>query len=138
MTDEEFVVKDRRRFTADGEPVEEEAESPEADAPAGESVGAAPEGPGPGDDAPGAVPLPEISFSMFVLSLASSVLMHLGEMPDPYTNQAAANLPLAKQTIDILGMLQEKTKGNTDQEEENLLKGLLYELRMKYVAAVKS
>jgi len=63
--------------------------------------------------------------------------LHLGELADPNTKEARPDLPMAKHTIDILGMLQQKTKGNLDGEEENLLNSLLYELRMKYVAAAK-
>jgi hypothetical protein len=78
--------------------------------------------------------LPEIDFGTFVMSLASSVLVHLGEISHPDSEK---NLPLAKQTIDILGMLQEKTRGNLSNDEQQLLTNLLYDLRMKYVAAHK-
>ncbi|MBW2038551.1 MAG: DUF1844 domain-containing protein [Deltaproteobacteria bacterium] len=78
-------------------------------------------------------PLPEVTFSTFVYSLSTSVLIHLGEIPEPTTQKMAKNIPLAKQTIDILGILQEKTKGNLNQDEENLLSSLLYDLRMRYV-----
>jgi hypothetical protein len=81
--------------------------------------------------------LPEIDFSTFVLSLGSSALIHLGEIPDP-GGTAAKDLPLAKQTIDIIAMLQEKTKGNLDAAEEHLLRSLLYDLRVKYVDAQKT
>ena len=80
-------------------------------------------------------PLPEMDFGTFVLSLASSALMHLGELPNAETGHRERNLPLARQTIDILGVLQEKTKGNLTQEEDRLLTELLYDLRLKYVAA---
>jgi hypothetical protein len=81
--------------------------------------------------------LPGIDFGTFVMSLASSVLVHLGEIAHPDSSKNEPNLPLAKQTIDILGMLQEKTRGNLSNEEEQLLTNLLYDLRMKYVAANK-
>jgi len=81
--------------------------------------------------------MPEIDFGMFVMSLASSVLVHLGEIDHPDVQKREANLPLAKQTIDILGMLREKTRGNLTQEEAQLLDNLLYDLRMKYVDAKK-
>jgi hypothetical protein len=80
--------------------------------------------------------LPEIDFSTFVLSLGSSALVHLGEVPDD-DGRSQPNLPLAKQTIDLLGLLQAKTKGNLDDGEEQLLAGLLYDLRIKYVDASK-
>ena len=77
-------------------------------------------------------PLP-INFSSFVLSLSSSALLHFGEIPDPITNEKQRNLVLAKQTIDIVGMLKEKTTGNLTKEEEALLENLLYDLRMRYI-----
>lgn len=81
--------------------------------------------------------LPEIDFGTFVMSLATSVLVHLGEVPHP-EGQSTQNRALAKQTLDILGMLREKTRGNLSKEETELLDNLLYDLRMKYVAATKS
>ena len=80
---------------------------------------------------------PDVDFGMFVMSLASSVLVHLGEIEHPDSQKRNANLPLAKQTVDILGMLREKTRGNLTQEEAQLLDNLLYDLRMKYVDAKK-
>ncbi|UCC66723.1 MAG: DUF1844 domain-containing protein [Deltaproteobacteria bacterium] len=80
-------------------------------------------------------PLPEATFSTFIYSLSTSALIHLGEIPEPTTQKMAKNIPLAKQTIDILGFLQEKTKGNLTQEEEHLLNSILYDLRMRYVKA---
>jgi hypothetical protein len=81
--------------------------------------------------------LPEVDFATFVLSLGSSALIHLGEVPDAETGQAAPNLPLAKQSIDMLAMLERKTQGNLDEAEARLLSGLLYDLRIKYVDAQK-
>lgn len=76
---------------------------------------------------------PEINFSNFVVSLSSSALLHFGDIADPITNKVQRDLAAAKQTIDILGMLQEKTKGNLDDEEKRLIDGILFELRMRYV-----
>ncbi len=81
------------------------------------------------------VPLPEISFINLVFSLSTSVFIQLGEIQDPVTQQLDKNLPLAKQTIDLIGMLQEKTKGNLTSDEEKLLENILYDLRMRYVKA---
>jgi hypothetical protein len=81
--------------------------------------------------------LPQIDFGMFVMSLASSALVHLGEVAHPERGAAEINLALAKQTIDILGMLREKTRGNLTKEEGELLENLLLDLRMKYVAKKK-
>ena len=76
---------------------------------------------------------PEINFATFVASLNASALLQLGAIEDPTTGTKNKNLPMAKQTIDILSMMQEKTAGNLSQEEENLLKNILYDLRLMYV-----
>ena len=77
--------------------------------------------------------LPEVTFSTFVLSLASSALVQLGEVPDPETGHVVFDLRMAKHSIDILTMLQKKTRECLDSDEARLLEGLLYELRVKYV-----
>ena len=74
-----------------------------------------------------------IDFYTFCLSLGSSAFVHLGDAPHPETEEAAPNLVLAKETIDILGMLQEKTKGNLTDEEARFLENLLLDLRLRYV-----
>ena len=76
-----------------------------------------------------------IAFSTFLLSLSTSVLVCLGELPDPMSNESTTNLPLAKQTIGIIEMLKEKTKGNLNDEEDRLINDILYDLHMKYVKA---
>lgn len=83
------------------------------------------------------IPMPKMNFSTFIFSLNSSVLFHLGEIPDPATNEREKNLPIAKQTIDIIGMLKEKTKGNLINDEEMLIDHILYDLRMRYVEEMK-
>ena len=80
-------------------------------------------------------PLPEIDFTHFIFSLSTSVFIQLGEIEDPFTQKLVKNLPLAKQTIDLIGMLKEKTKGNLTSEEEKVTEYILYDLRMKYVKA---
>lgn len=87
-----------------------------------------------GDDAHQS--LPDIDFATFVLSLGSSALEHLGEAPDE-AGETRKNLPQAKQTIDLLAMIQIKTQGNLDDGEAKLLSALLYDLRIKYVDAQK-
>jgi len=82
-------------------------------------------------------PLPEINFATFILSLSTSSLMHLGELPNPVNNKIEKNLPLAKQTIDLIDMLSKKTGGNLDKDEEDLVTNLLYDLKLKYVSAIK-
>jgi hypothetical protein len=82
-------------------------------------------------------PLPNIDFATFVVSLSHSALMHLGHAPHPETQCVETHLPLAKQTIDLLALLEQKTKGNLTGEEERLLGQVLYELRMKYLERSK-
>ena len=75
-----------------------------------------------------------IDFSTFVLSLATTAMSHLGEVPDPATGKNETNLDGAKQIIDILCMLKEKTSGNLSREESQMMEHFLYELRMKYLS----
>lgn len=81
--------------------------------------------------------LPEINFPTFIISLSSQAMFHFGDFPDPVTKETKKNLPLAKQTIDILSMLQEKTKGNLDSEESQLFDNILYELRLRFIKEFK-
>lgn len=83
------------------------------------------------------VPLPQVDFSTFVLSMASSAMVHLGEAPNPEDGKTEVVLPLAKHTIDIIEMLKSKIEKGLTAEEQRLLDGLLYELRMKYVLKSK-
>ena len=74
-----------------------------------------------------------ISFSTFILGLASTTLIHLGDAPDPETGQRSPNLELARQSLDLLELLERKTKGNLTQEEQRLFQSLLTDLRLKFV-----
>jgi hypothetical protein len=87
---------------------------------------------------PGDLPPLEINFSSFIFSLGTSALLHLGEVPDPATQKVEKDLPLAKQTIDILGMLKEKTRGNLTADEEKLIDNLLADLRWRFIREAKS
>ncbi len=89
----------------------------------------------PGDEVKQEKPLPEISFINLIFSLSTSVLIQLGEIQDPVSQGSAKNLPLAKQTIDLIGMLKEKTKGNLSSDEEKAVESILYDLKMRYVKA---
>ncbi len=82
--------------------------------------------------------LPRVDFSTFILSLSHSALMHLGEAPHPETGDIERNLPLARQTIDLIGMLEEKTKGNLSGDEERLVAQILFDLRMRFVELSKN
>jgi hypothetical protein len=130
-----FTVKDRRRFSPDtGEAREETPPSASAGAQAGAAPSSADQKPA---GEPDHEPLPEINFSTFVISLSTQALMHLGEMANPLSGKIETDVPVAKQMIDILGMLREKTHGNVNASEDRLMEDILYDLRMKYVEAVK-
>ena len=119
---EGFTVKDKRTFDAEGKVKEEFKGAKKEEAK---------------DKGKGAAPLPEVNLSSFLLSLSSSILLHLGEIADPQSGEKKKDLALAKQTIDIISLLKDKTKGNLTQEEEKLLEHLLYDLRMRFVNASK-
>jgi len=141
-----FQVKDRRRFTGEGEQRKADTPPEKAAASGAESAETRQGGSSAKKEA-GKVPddlkrdpsasLPEIDFPTFIVSLSSSVFIHLGLAPDPISGERKRELGLAKQTIDILGMIQEKTRGNLTEEERNLLQGMLYDLRMRYVEEAK-
>lgn len=78
-----------------------------------------------------------LDFSTFLLSISHSALVNLGAAPHPETNQVQADLALAKQDIDLLGLLEEKTKGNLSGDEERLLTQMLFDLRLRFVDATK-
>ncbi len=118
-----FVIKDKR-FTAKKEEEKESPKKEKKEEATKEEV--------PKEE----VPLPEINFFNFIFSLSTSVLIQLGAIQDPITQKESKNLPLAKQTIDLLGMLKEKTKGNLTPEEDKLIEDVLFDLQMMYVKAV--
>lgn len=78
-----------------------------------------------------------LEFSTFLLGLASSALIHLGAQPNPETGSVQKDLVSARQTLDVLGMLREKTRGNLTADEERMFEALLADLRIRYVEAVK-
>lgn len=139
-----FKVQDRRRFTDEGDAREEEvrdasdssAATGPTDAARGDQETSESEPRSPGRDAEGEE-LPPINFSTFIISLSTQALMLLGEIDDPQTGVAQKDVAVAKQTIDIIGMLDEKCRGNLDEHEERLMKEVLYNLRMRYVEAVR-
>jgi len=137
MEDEKgFIIKDRRRFDDSGEaraetPREETAAEPQELKP--EAKAAEPRTDEPKQQAQAEATFPELNFAAFVFSLGTAAMYHFGGFPDPVTKKAERNLEAAKQTIDILGILKDKTKGNLSDDEERLLESLLYELRMRYV-----
>jgi len=112
-----FTVTDRRIFA------DETGAARVEEAPAGAKAAAS-------EGAP-------IDFHTFVLSLGSSALLHLGELERPGSAGPETDLTMAKHTIDILAMLQDKTRGNLTAEETKLIEGLLFDLRLRYVEARK-
>ena len=80
---------------------------------------------------------PSIDFNTFVLSLSTSALMHLGTLPGA-EDDLTVNLAHAKQSIDCIALLEEKTRGNLTGEEERLITEVLYDLRLRFVAARKA
>lgn len=164
MSDEptNFKVTDRRPFNPDGSPrdlpeelraeaqaklTSETAASPNATGSANEkSSEKAQASPSHPQDAEPAVKEEEVlpdaddptSFVNFMMSIASNAASSLGMMEHPVTHQREVDLELAKHWIDILGMLQEKTRGNLAPQEAKILEGLLADLRMQYVSLTSS
>lgn len=122
-----FTVKDRRVFSAD------EQAMPEDKPAASEPPPSKPEPTADSGSGRGQAPLPQINFPTFIASLNASALVHLGVIEDPVSGKAEKNLPTAKQTIDILSMLQQKTAGNLTADEDSMLKSILYDLRVLFV-----
>ncbi|MCG6880879.1 MAG: DUF1844 domain-containing protein [Deltaproteobacteria bacterium] len=83
------------------------------------------------------MPLPEINFPSLIFSLSSTALYHLGELPDPETNEKKKDLLLAKHAIDTIAMLKEKTAGNLSADEEKFIVNVLTDLRLRYVKEKK-
>ena len=87
----------------------------------------------PPTDEPHAPTAEGMNFASFLIYLGTQAFMHLGDIPNPLTQQREKDLPAAKQMIDLLGILQTKTQGNLTADEERLLQQLLLDLRLRYV-----
>lgn len=132
-----FKVEDRRRFSQSGESRGEVGRADESDdtgversaKTAGEGDTEASSRATSSHDAVGR----EITFSSFAFGLASQALMLLGLAPDPASGVVHKDLAQAQDLIDILAMLEEKTRGNLDEDEAHMMEEMLYELRMQYV-----
>lgn len=159
-----FKVDDRRRFSSEGElkPEFQGPEAPSAPEPPPAASGppraeSAPGGSGsaagqathPEDTHPhdhtdhpghahGGAQAAEMTFGSFLVGLSTQALMLLGDIPDPQTGRPQQDLIGAQQLIDIIGMLELKTRGNLDREEAQLIEAVLYELRMKYVERART
>lgn len=132
-----FTVSDKRLFTKEGarregrarpEPPPPPPPPPRSAEPSMQRESPLGAGMPPEDDVPPA------DFSTYVIMLANTVMMLLGQVPDPVTQQRRLDLTQAKHTIDILMMLKEKTQGNLDTEETKLLEDVLPQLQMAYVS----
>lgn len=88
-------------------------------------------------DRQGRCVMPEVTFSTFIMSLNTSALYHLGEIKDPHTGQTNVDFELARHAIDTLVMLQQKTKGNLTRDEDEMLKSILYDVKLRFVKARK-
>ena len=132
MTDD-IKINDKRRFDNEGNPLSDFKEecadmkknNPEKESSSEKEPETSRKNPTSG--------LPEINFPTFVLSLATSAQIQLGIFPNPVTGKVEKDIRMAKQTIDVLGLLQDKTKGNLEEAEKSILEQALYELRMLYV-----
>jgi hypothetical protein len=128
-----FVIKDRRHFDESGDVRDEDA--PAVDEKRKETEVEEP-GTMPEEEAAsgaGETPPPEINFASFIFSLSTTAMYHFGDFPDPVTKETRQNLAAAKQTIDLLSILKAKTEGNLTADEKQLLEGILYELRLRFV-----
>lgn len=148
--DKGFTVKDRRRFDSSGQ-TRDDAEAQREEVPERKPQASAKPSTPPQEPAapqapprePAATPkgpgggrrpqLPPVDFSGLILSLAHATMMHLGQIPGPNGQPMPPELELARHTIDTIDMLQKKTKGNLDHEEQKLVDTALVELRMAFV-----
>jgi hypothetical protein len=139
----DYKVVDKRSFTPEGEErpseqgepptVEERLREKEQRRRAREAART-----GTPPPPPDAAALPRIDFTTFVISLAHSAAIHLGAAPHPETGETHRDLALAKETIDILSMLEEKTRGNLTAQEKEFFESLLFDLRIRYVEATRA
>jgi hypothetical protein len=126
--DSGFVIKDKRVLAEGNESVEKETVSPAAEEKPEIKENVA------GQQSPDEnFNYPPINFTNFILSLHTSALFHFGDIPDPASGKTQKDFSAVKQTIDMLDMINEKTKGNLNEQENNLMQGVLYELKMRYV-----
>lgn len=132
-----FTIKDKRKIGKEEEP-ETPPEARDTAKPEGGDVPGKPEekeGESPPDEKAtmGDQELPPIDFLSFIMSLSTSALIYLGEIPDPVDNERKMIIPMAKQMIDLISLLKEKTKGNLTPDEEKYMENILFELRMLFI-----
>lgn len=129
-----FQVVDKRRFDASGH---ERSESSAGASSAADSERAKGNNPNFRMEEPNSVD-PEVTFSSFVMSLATQAMVQLGQMAPPPGMEIPVDIESGKGTIDILGMIQCKTRGNLTPEEGKFLEDILHTLRISYVKRAKS
>jgi hypothetical protein len=132
---EEIKVEDKRHFDREGNPVHSESESPKAQA-ARQASGAKEE---PAEAAPesGESKLEKIDFVSILFSYVHTSLIYLGDLEDPISKKSGENLEGARQMIEILELMEQKTKGNLTQKEAQYLESALFDLRMRYMQKSK-
>ena len=135
-----FVISDKRLFSPSGQRITDagppKAAPPESPPPHTQeepAAAASPQTPTAEADTP--QDLPPVDFASFVMMLTNNVMVFLGQVPNPLTQQPQVDLAQAQHTIDILMMLREKTRGNLTADEERFLQELLPQLQMAYVQA---
>ncbi|MCK4466981.1 MAG: DUF1844 domain-containing protein [Desulfobacterales bacterium] len=133
MTEEDkgFIIKDRRIFPEGNQEIDKKEDKKES--AKDEVKDQAQKETTPEERQEPEIHLPEINFATFIISLNASALVHLGVLEDPASGKKVKNLAMGKQTIDILSMMEEKTRGNLSKEEESMLKNILYDLKIIYV-----
>jgi hypothetical protein len=125
-----FRVTDKRGFREDGEPLPKNDAKQQEEKPGDKKSPEKEES----SSTQAVPPRPPIDFPTYILSYYTQGLVLLGEVPNPYTNKKEEDVEAARHTIDILSMLEQKTKGNLSKDEQQLLESVLYELRMKFMA----
>lgn len=129
-----FVIRDKRHFDEEGNIRPEESTAPPSEEPAEASLKEETQpAPGTRKEKPEEEAYPQVDFIGFIISLSTTAMYHFGDIPDPYTQKREKNLAAAKQTIDILNIIYEKTRGNLDEQEKQILEEALYELRMRFI-----
>ncbi len=133
----DFKVSDRRSFHSDGSPKEKEMNTPEPEAPSGPTITEGSLKADSTETLPKSKSPEPVSFIGLVYSLSTTAMFQLGVMGSSDGGENLTDLPGARQTIDILNILKEKTSGNLTSTESTLLTNTLYELRMACVAVEK-
>jgi len=152
-SDAGFTVKDKRKIGKEDEAPAEKVstsdapanDAPANDAPADEApADEAPTNEAPASESPTSENIsdkenveeyPPIDFMSFIMSLSTSALIYLGEVPDPVDNEKKKIIPMAKQMIDLISLLNDKTKGNLTADEEKYMENILFELKMVFIKA---